>query len=79
MTDTPLDYGSASLMAASLRRSIQSFFPDALEEIESMIGRLGLQGETAYDALFSAYNKLDQGYDLRKVVAWVEWESKPLP
>jgi hypothetical protein len=55
-------------MAASLRRSIQSFFPDALEEIESMIGRLGLQGETAYDAL-SAYNKLDQGYDLRKVVA----------
>jgi hypothetical protein len=72
MTDTRLDYGSASLMAASLRRSIQSFFPDALEEIESMIGRLGLQGETAYDALFSAYN-------LRKVVAWVEWESKPLP
>ena len=44
-----------------------------------MIGRLDLKGETAYNALFSAYNKLDQGYDLRKVVAWVEWEFKPLP
>jgi hypothetical protein len=64
-------------MAASCQS--RSFFPDALEEIEGMIGRLGLQAETAYDALFSAYNKLDQDYDLRKVVAWVEWESKPLP
>ena len=75
MTDTPIDYGSARHMAAQVQRSIQSFFPGARAEIESMIGR---HGRDCYNAL-SAYNKLDQGYDLRKVVAWVEWEFKPLP
>ena len=76
MSDIP-DYGSAAPMARQMRGWISRFFPGALPEVEAMIGRIGLQGETAYDALFSAYNKLEQGYELRKVTAWVEWEFTP--